>query len=62
MVLIDVQATGATSLSVDTQGSNDLQGWSTFGTTITVNAVGQNFPAARTAVAFPGTRSRRTGS
>ncbi|NUN49079.1 MAG: hypothetical protein HUU15_09655 [Candidatus Brocadiae bacterium] len=45
-------ATGATSLSVDTQGSNDLQGWSTFGTTITVNAVGQNFPAARTAVAF----------
>lgn len=45
-------ATGATGITVDTQGSNDLQSWSTFGTQIAVNAVSQNFPAARTAVAF----------
>ena len=45
-------ATGATSMTVDTLGSNDLNSWSPFGSQISVSSISPNFPAARTAVAF----------
>ncbi len=42
----------ASEVTIDTQGSNDLQNWTTFGSAYTVNAVGYSAPSARTAVAF----------
>jgi len=55
--------TGSVStLSVDTQGSNDLQNWTTFGSAYTMTAAGASAPTARTAVAFQYVRLKYSSS
>ncbi|MCE9581751.1 MAG: hypothetical protein K8T20_04455 [Planctomycetes bacterium] len=51
---------GATSIDVDTQGSNDLQNWTTFSSAYNLAVVGSSAPAARTAVAFQFVRFKYT--
>lgn len=55
-------ASGATSVDVDTQGSNDLQNWTTFSAAYNVAAVGYSAPTARTAVAFQFVRLKYTSN
>jgi hypothetical protein len=45
-------ASGATSMTLDTFGSNDLQVWNSFGTQYSVTAVGPMNLSARTAVTY----------
>lgn len=51
-----------TTLTVDTQGSNDLQNWTTFGSAYTMTAVSASAPTARTGVAFQFVRLKYAAS